>query len=310
VARGYVPAMATDGREARQALWARYDGGDLSAAELDARLKAVDRAGDDPAALDRAVSGHVRVPSPRRRRLAALGGAAAAVVVLVGGGIAVLAGGGNGGNGGNGRQPSGSGPSGVAIDPPPVVGFEPIDPVDCPEVDEFLDRLAGLDQETPPANPALLSDPVALPEGYSMGAEEEIVAGTDPDIAMSVSAGNPPPVVTYARTLAGPLAVTMRAWVYDSPEAAAAAGEDVLRQGVCTYDIQDYEVPDRPEIQGSTVSGVIPTTAFAGWRLGERRFSVAVQAGVDGDPEATAAAQQLAGTIAALELDAARTPPG
>jgi hypothetical protein len=68
-------------------------------------------------------------------------------------------------------------------------------------------------------------------------------------------------------------------------------------------------VPDRPEILGSVVSGPIPTTAFAGWRLGERRFSVAVQVGVDGDPEALAAAQSLAGTIAGLELDAARTPP-
>jgi hypothetical protein len=296
--------MATDGREARQALWARYDAGELTPAELDARLKAVDHAGDDPAALDRAVTGRVRVPSAGRRRGVALLGGAAAVVVLVGAGIAVL-----------GGDPDGNGPGSVApggpgftVVGPPIIGIEP-GQVDCPEVEEFLVRFEGLEEETPAANPALLSDPVAVPEGYSMGDEEDIVAGTDPDIAMSVSAGNPPPVQTLARTLNGPLAVTMRAWVYESAEAAGAAGEDVLRQGVCSYDIESYDVPDRPEIFGSTVSGVIPTTAFAGWRLGERRFSVAVQAGVDGNPEATAAAQQLAGTIASLELDAARTPP-
>ena len=224
---------------------------------------------------------------------------------MVGGSIATF-----GDDGGTGQSPIATGPNFTVVGPPVIVG--PGVPVeDCPGLDEKAtsELFEEIDQETPAASPALLSDPVALPEGYTMGDEEEIVGGTDPDVAMSVSAGNPPPVQTLARTLIGPLSVTMRAWVYESAEAAGAAGADVLQQGACVYDIQRYEVPDRPEIFGSSVSGVIPTTAFAGWRLGERRFSVAVQAGADGDPEALAAAQALAGTIAGLELGAACTPP-
>ena len=295
--------MATEAREAgeaRRALWARYDAGELTANELDARLNLVDRAGDDPAALERALTGPLRTGSGGRRRTLGLIGGAAFVMVVVGGALL------------REEDPGSSGPTiatggtGAVVVPPPI--FEP-PVVECAELDDFLDFFAGLDENAPPANPALLSDPVALPEGYSVGDEEDITQGTDPDVAMSVTAGNPPPVEILARTLIGPLPVTMRSFVYDSAESAGTAGADVLRQGVCTYGIERYDVPDRPEILGSVVSGPIPTTAFAGWRLGERRFSVAVQVGVDGDPEALAAAQSLAGTIAGLELDAARTPP-
>jgi hypothetical protein len=296
--------VAADGAVAdgRRALWARYDAGDLSAEELDARLRALDRAGDDPGAVARAVDGPVRTSRRGRGRAVAIGATAAALLVVV-----VTAAASDPGDEGRGAAPG--------IDSPPVPGGvepAPVDPgveVDCPELDAALERFEALDEETAPANPALLSDPVALPDGYVLGDEESIIPGSDVDVAMSVSAGNPLPVDILARTLNGRLAVTMRAWEYESAEAAGEAGLSVLRQGVCTYDMTSFAVPDRPEIGGSVVSGVIPTTAFASWRLGERRFTVAVQAGADGDPEATAAAQDLAGRIAALEYDAAATAP-
>jgi hypothetical protein len=187
-----------------------------------------------------------------------------------------------------------------------VIGPEP--PPDCPELEEARARFEEFDQETPAANPALLSDPAALPEGYTVGIDDDITPGSDPNISMSVSAGNPLPHTIQGRTLNGALPVTMRTWVYDSAEAASEAGLSVLGQGVCQYDAEPYDT-GRTEILGSVVSGVIPTTAFASWRLAERRFTVAVEAGTDANDEATTAAQQLASTIAGLEYDAANTPP-
>ena len=58
----------------------------------------------------------------------------------------------------------------------------------------------------------------------------------------------------------------------------------------CSFDAEAFTVPDHPELGGSVVTGVIPTTAFVGWRLGDRRFLVAVESDGDG-PEAVAAAQ-------------------
>jgi hypothetical protein len=227
-------------------------------------------------------------------------GAAVAVALLVAGGIAFLD---------DGPRPTaGAREPGVIIDGGDIVLPEPL-PVDCPELDDAVERFEAIDEETPAANPALLSDPPALPEGYSISVEDDILVGSDPNVSMSVSAGNPPPVEILGRSLHGPLVVTMRAWVYASADDAGSAGMSVLRDAVCTYDIEPFDVPDRPDVLGSTVSGIIPTTAFASWRLAERRFTVAVEAGADGDPDATAAAQQLAGTIAAMELDAARTAP-
>jgi hypothetical protein len=292
--------MATEAGQARQALWARYDAGEMPANELDARLNLVDRAGDDPAALERALTGPLRNGSGGRRRTVGLIGGAAFVMIVVGGALL------------RDEDPGASGPTintggtGAVVIPPPVL---PPPQEECEGLDEFLAFFEALDEDTPPASPALLSDPVALPEGYSMGDEDDLTGGSDPDIAMSVSAGNPPPVQILARTLIGSLPVTMRTFVYDSAEAAGAAGRTVLQDGVCTYGIERYDVPDRPEILGSMVSGPIPTTAFAGWRLAERRFTVAVQVGGDGGPEAIGEAQSLAGTIAGLELDAARTAP-
>jgi hypothetical protein len=293
------------GRDARQVLWERYDAGDLSTEELDARLRAVDRAGDDPKKLASAVDGQVRLRRSNRRlgrALVAVGAALLLVVAAVA--IADLAGDGGSDSSDPGVvviEPGGAvgGVGGVVVEPPP----------DCPELDEALERFEDLDEESAPANPALLSDPAFVPEGYLLGDEEPIVPGADTEIAMSVSAGNPPPIDILARTLDGPMPVSMRTWVYDSADAASEAGMSVLGQGVCTYDMAAFEVPDRPEIGGSVVTGVIPTTAFASWRLGERRFTVAVEAGTDADAEATAAAQQLAGEIAAREYDAASTAP-
>lgn len=298
-----------DGASARTTLWARFDAGEVTASELDGRLRAVDRAGSDPAALARAIDG----PAPRTRRPVGKAALAALFAVgLVAAGAAVV----DAVGGGDPSPTPGPTPAPGTIGPvgggPGVGGIIGVEPVDCPEFDEALERFEAIDQETPAANPSLLSSPVALPEGYAFTDEETIVPGSDPDIAMSVSAGDPLPLNILARNLSGPLPVTMRAWEYESSEAAGQAGATVLQAGVCTYDLKFFDVPDRPEISGSVVSGPIPTTAFASWRLGERRFTAAVQAGVDGDPAATAAAQDLAGRIAALELDAARTeaPPG
>ena len=37
-----------------------------------------------------------------------------------------------------------------------------------------------------------------------------------------------------------PIPVTMRAWVYDSADAASEAGLSVLSQGVCQYDAEPF----------------------------------------------------------------------
>ena len=83
----------------------------------------------------------------------------------------------------------------------------------------------------------------------------------------------------------------------------------VIDDAICTYAGEPYAFPDHPGVTGSTISGIIPTTAFANWRLGERRFTVSVVAAIDGDPESAAEAEALAGAIAALELEAAQTAP-
>src|SRR5690606_19304042 len=82
VGAGTVRPVGT-ARDARAALWARYDAGELGTDELDARLRAVDRAGDDPAALAQALTGPVRTPRPGRRR--ALPGVAVVAAVALGG---------------------------------------------------------------------------------------------------------------------------------------------------------------------------------------------------------------------------------
>lgn len=310
--------MISDGRSAREELWRRYDAGALTSAELDTRLALVDRAGDDPAALTHAIDDPVPVRARRSGRIAVVAGVGAVVVALLAvGGWAVIGGDGDGSdNGANGELdvdtdviapaplpfPGRPGPG-----PGPVVGAE----ADCPELDEALDRFAaagGGDESA--ANPALLSDPPAVPDGYAVTDEDPITPGTDPNLAMSVNAGTPPPVEIVGRDVAGDLLVTMRTFRYASVEDADAAGQAVLGNAVCAYGMEHFDVPDRPEVIGSIVSGPIPTTAFAGFRLAERRFTVAVPAASDADADVEAA-KLLAGTIAGLELDAARaSPPG
>lgn len=283
-------------------LWQRYDEGGLPAEELDARLQMVDAAGDNPDALERALHGPVQTPRSRRRRLLPIAGAAVLVIAAV----ALSLGETDGGSSAPLTTRDTTGNAGVTTIPGPL----PLPAVeDCPELDDYLAQFEAIDEETPPANPALLSEPAALPEGYSLGDEEDLVPGSDPDIAMNVSAGTPAPIEILARSLTGELKVTMRSWRYATPDEAGEAARSVAAQGVCTYDLQPFDVPDRPEINGSVVSGPIPTTAFAGFRMAERRFSVAVVAAVEGDEAATEAARQLAGAIAAMEYDAARRPP-
>lgn len=314
---------AGDASEARAELWRRYDAGALDAAELDARLALVDRAGDDPAAIADAVEGPAPLGTRWWGRRAVLGGAAVVAGLLFGVGAWALVtddGGDNGNSsGGSGNGGVGSGATVVPLPMPlPVPPMGPLGPGQvpaippCPELEEAIDLFeqAGGADETA-ANSALLSDPPAVPDGYAITDEDPIAPGTDPNIAMAVNAGNPPPIEIIGRDLAGPLLVTMRAFRYASVEDADAAGLNVLNAAVCAYDMERFTVPDRPEIIGSVVSGPIPTTAFAGFRLGDRRFTVSVPAASD-DAADLEAAQQLAGLVASLELDAARTapPPG
>jgi hypothetical protein len=197
----------------------------------------------------------------------------------------------------------------VTLEPlPGPVEPVPAEPVDCPALDDALARFEDLDESEPPANPAPLSDPPALPEGYTFADEQALVPGSDPDLSMGIAAGTPLPVDVLGRALLGPLTVTMRSFTYESADAAGESGLSVIDDAFCTYGATPFTVPDRPEITGTTVSGVIPTTAFASWRLAERRFTVSVQAAGD-DPASITEAQELAGAIAALELDAARTAP-
>ena len=99
----------------------------------------------------------------------------------------------------------------------------------------------------------------------------------------------------------------MRSFRYAGADESAAAAI-VAAQSGCDFAGETFAVPDHPEIGGTIVSGPIPTTAFAGWRLGDRRFVVAVEAGTD-EADELDEAKQLAGAIAAAELDAARNPP-
>ena len=306
--------MAVDPADARQRLWERYDAGQASAEEVEARLVLLDRAGDDVDAIRAAVDG----PIPLRRRVASRTGIAIglAVLVLLLIGGAVVAG---EDGGGTPTATSNGGPSGgvVVNNPIPALPAPPALPPG-PTVVEAGVAVAGEPAECAtadtaevptdaPANPALLSEPAFVPEGYEVDDDETITPGSDADVTMSIAAGDPLPDEIRARVLGGDLGVRMRAWRYADAAAAGDAARAAALAG-CSYDAQPFEVAGRPEIGGSVVTGVIPTTAFASWRLDDRRFMVAVESFTD-DPEHVEEARQLAGAIAAAELDAARNPP-
>ena len=99
----------------------------------------------------------------------------------------------------------------------------------------------------------------------------------------------------------------MRAFRYADAGAADAAAA-TSAASACGYGAVPFAMPDRPEVGGSVVTGVIPTTAFAGWRMGDRRFVVAVESATD-EPDHVEEARQLALEIAAGELEAAGHPP-
>lgn len=288
-----------DGRSARDELWRRYDDGTIGAEELEARLRLVDRAGDE-ATLRTALDGPLGEVGPRRRT-AIVGGVGAALVAAVALPLVFL------GDGSDGAATVGTATTGAVVAPPVVP--VPVAP-SCPEADDALAAIEAAALDELPANPALLSDPPVTPEGYTVDDDEEVVPGTDPDVAMQVLAGTPPPVAIRARTLRGDLDVTMRAFRFASVEEAGASGASVVANGVCNFGAEGFAVPDRPELTGSVVEGPIPLTTFVNFRLGDRRFSVAVVVAGDGGAEELAAAQALAGQVAALELDAARRAPG
>lgn len=295
-----------DGRGAREELWRRYDAGELDAKALEARLRAVDRAGDE-ATLRQALDAPLTATDPRRRALL-VAGIVVVLLVAVAVPLVVL---------GDDAEDALATTSTTGVAPPitPPVLPPIVQPAeDCEELDDAIAATAAAAIEEPAANPSLLSDPPALPEGYLVDDDEDVVPGTDPDIAMQVNAGNPLPVEIRARTLSGDLDVGLRTFRYASAEDAVAAGRSVIGSGVCTYGAEGFPVPDHPELIGSIVSGPIPTTAFVGFRMADRRFTVAVVADSDAvtgevTDEALEAAKALAGTVAALELDAARTPP-
>ena len=169
--------------------------------------------------------------------------------------------------------------------------------------------MASSASPTCPPIPPCLTAPPYLPAGYELTSEDGIVPGTDPDIAMSTAAGNPLPIEILGRSLGGgEIPVRMRAFVFDSVETAQQNSRDLARNGLCSFDGERFTVEGRPELFGTVVTGVIPTTAFVSFTMGERRVIVAAEAGT-GDVEA---ARLLAGEIAGAELDAARTapPPG
>ena len=302
--------MGLDGRSAREELWRRYDAGSLTAKELESRLRAVDRAGDDHA-LQQALDAPLTTTDPRRRALL-IGGIAVVLLAAVAVPLVFLDGDADGGvtrstGTTGGEQVAPITPLGPTVVPQPVA--------DCEELEAAQARVDAANIDEPPSNPALLSDPPALPEGYRVDDDEELGPGTDPDIAMQINAGTPLPVAIQARTLSGDLDVSMRSFEYASADDATAAGRSVLGQGVCTYGAEGFEVPGRPELVGSVVEGPIPPTAFVGFRIGERRFTVSVVAAGNPDTgtvddEDLEAAKALAATIAGLELDAARSGPG
>ena len=296
--------MPTDRAEARRTLWQRYDAGAVAADEVEARLLLLDRAAeDDEAAIAAALDG----PIPLRRRAASHRTAVivGAVLLALALGAGVVAAAGGGGNG----TPSAT--SGVVpgVPPPPglpgtvatVAGVGGAIDAGCAEQDVL--PAAG----DAAANPSLLSDPAFVPEGYEVDDDDVIAPGTDPDLTMSVAAANPSPVEIRGRSLDGDLPARMRTWRYGSVEEADAAALDA-QITACSYSATAFNPPEHPEINGAVVTGIIPTTAFAGWRLGERRFLAAVEAGSD-DPEDVEEARRLATTIAVAELDAARNPP-
>jgi hypothetical protein len=298
--------MAMDRAEARAELWRRYDAGEISARDVEVRLGLLERAGDDESALRDALER--RVPPHRRastRRAIVAGAAVIAVLLLAGAAVAVVGGGDDDAisTGGSGRFPEnpvpfegGGAVATIVVEP----GVAPPPPPDCPEGER---QQAGADEAA--ASPALLSDPPFLPEGYELdGDDDAIIAGNDPDLTMSVAAGDPLPVEILARVLDGDLPVRMRAFRHEDPEHASAAVAASARSA-CGYAATYFEVPDRPEIGGAVVTGVIPTTAFASWQLGDRRFLVAVEAEGDGEDDIEEA-RVLAGLIAGGELDAAR----
>jgi hypothetical protein len=297
-----------DGRGAREELWRRYDAGALDAKQLEARLRAVDRAGDEPT-LRQALDAPLTTTDPRRRMFL-VAGIAVLLVVAIAVPLVVL----DGDPDDALAVTSTTGGDVPPVTPPPVPAVIPAFE-ECDELDDAIAATEAAAIADLPANPSLLSDPPSLPEGYAVDDDEDLVPGTDPDIAMQINAGSPLPVEIRARTLSGELDVNIRSFRYASVDDAVAAGRSVIGSGVCTYGAEGFPVPDHPELTGSVVSGPIPTTAFVGFRYGDRRFTVAVVA--DDDPttgqasdEALEAAKALAGTIAALELDAARSPSG
>jgi len=297
--------MAVDRAGGRAELWRRYDAGDLSADELEVRLRLLDRTADgDDAAVRAAIDGPVPLRRRGSTRRVALVVAVAVGAAAVLGSIVVVADAVS--DGGGATASGGFVASGFVGAVPPAPPPPPI--VDGPAVAECEDLAAEVDiSGESPASDALLSDPPFVPEGYAHGDDDAVDPGFDTDIAMSTAAGTPPPVEIAARELDGDLVVRLRTFRFASPEDARGSAQSVS-DSACSFGATRFEIPDRPELAGTVVSGPIPTTAFASWIMGDRRFIVAVESEGD-DPDDLAEARALAGTIAAAELDFARTAP-
>ncbi|SRR6266545_450587 len=277
-----------DATSARAELWERYDAGRIGADELEARLQLVDRAGDPDAlaaALDGAVPFHRR-RTVRRARPGVLAAVAVTVVIAVTGVVVASA-------IGDGREGSGLGQNriaiavdGVPVPAPPVtpvgVAGAAVEPAttavpDCEEAKPRADD-AGPPPEDLVFGDHILSDPPAVPEGFTLVDDFEV--GAETDVAWQISAGDPPPLATWGRVLQASdesgTTIEMRGYEYESAEIAARIATDGGKVGICQYQGKPFDVPGIPRAGGLTVTVAGPT-AYASFTTGAHRVIVAAK---------------------------------
>src|SRR5690606_36565797 len=116
-----------------------------------------------------------------------------------------------------------------------VVVAEPVGGADCslPDSPESW--------EEPAANPALLSDPPYVPEGYELAEELVIEPGTDPDSNMGIAAGNPAPEEILGRSLDGDLRVELRAFRYADTLSSTESGQSAA--STACANAEHFDVP-------------------------------------------------------------------
>jgi hypothetical protein len=308
--------MGDDAREiARADVWRRFDAGEIGAAEVEARLRRIDRAVDDDTVAG-AASGTLPITSRLSRRSLALIGALGVIVVGLGV-AAVVTGVGEDELGAGGGQTVGTGEVGAPTDGGVgvIVGGPAVDPVapppfvgpGCEALDDLTaaQEASGVDVTQQPTNPVLLTDPAFVPEGWEFGDDYSVTPGGESDIAMSTAAGTPGPIEIAARDLDGPRRITMRTFVYEDHDTAVAASSSAPMTSLCSFNGRLVEDPSGNGLFTVVLTDApIPPAAFSGWLRGDRRFTVMVEAASTEEADLDAAAA-AAGEIAAAELAAA-----